>query len=119
VHQHDLGIDAGGWGADWPDGYGFLDEISNGNAIVPAGNTNISELNDPVVNNLFTKAAAAKTVAAETAIWPQIDMQIMKDAAILPEIYAKALLYMNPALTNVYVQDYYGMFNYAVLGVSS
>jgi len=120
VHQHDLGIDLGGWGADWPDGYGFLDEISNGNTIVPAGNTNIEELNDPVVNNLFTEAANPKlTPAQETAIWPQIDMQIMKDAAILPEVYAKALLYRNPAVTNAYVQAYYGMYNYAVLGVSS
>jgi len=119
VHQHDLGIDMGGWAADWPDGYGFLDEISNGNAIAPAGNTNIEELNDPVVNNLFAEATKTTTAAQETAIWPKIDMQIMKDAAILPEVYAKSLLYRNPAVTNVYVQDYYGMYNYAVLGVSS
>jgi ABC-type transport system substrate-binding protein len=120
VHQHDLGIDMGGWAADWPDGYGFLDEISNGNAIAPSGNTNIEELNDPVVNNLFSQAASATiTPAQETAIWPKIDMQIMKDAGILPEVYAKSLLYRNPAVTNVYVQDYYGMYNYAVLGVST
>jgi peptide/nickel transport system substrate-binding protein len=120
VHQHNLGIALGGWGADWPDGYGFLDEISNGNTIVPAGNTNIEELNDPVVNNLFTEAANPKlTPAQEAAVWPKIDMQIMKDAGILPEVYAKALLYRNPAVTNAYVQAYYGMYNYAVLGVSS
>jgi peptide/nickel transport system substrate-binding protein len=120
VHQHDLGIDMGGWAADWPDGYGFLDEISNGNAIAPSGNTNIEELNDPVVNNYFAQAASATiTPAAETAIWSKIDMQIMKDAGILPEVYAKSLLYRNPAVTNVYVQDYYGMYNYAVLGVST
>jgi peptide/nickel transport system substrate-binding protein len=120
VHQHNLGIDLGGWAADWPDGYGFLDEISNGNAIVPAGNTNIEELNDPVVNKLFTAATNPKlTPAQEAAVWPKIDEQIMKDAGILPEVYAKSLLYRNPAVTNVYVQDYYGMYNYAVLGVSS
>jgi peptide/nickel transport system substrate-binding protein len=120
VHQHDLGLDMGGWAADWPDGYGFLDEISNGNSIAPSGNTNIEELNDPVVNNLFSQAASATiTPAQETAIWSKIDMQIMKDAGILPEVYAKSLLYRNPAVTNVYVQDYYGMYNYAVLGVST
>jgi len=46
-------------------------------------------------------------------------MQIMKDAAILPGVYAKSLLYRSPSLTNVYVQPYYGMYNYAVLGVKS
>ena len=42
-----------------------------------------------------------------------------RDAAILPGIYQKTVLYRPPNLTNVYVQAYYGMYNYAVLGVSS
>lgn len=118
VHSHDIGIAAGGWAADWPDGYGFLDELSNGNSIVSTGNTNIEELNDPVVNGLFAKSNTL-TGASRTAIWSQIDEQIMKDAAILPGVYQKSLLYRNPAATNVYVQSYYGMYNYAVIGVSS
>jgi hypothetical protein len=32
-------------------------------------------------------------------------------------VYAKSLLYRSPNLTNVEVQSYYGMYNYAVLGV--
>ena len=118
VHSHDLGIDFGGWGADWPDGYGFLDEISNGNAIVTSGgNTNIEELNDPVANADFAKAANELNPAQRNAIWTQIDHQIMSDAGILPAVYQKVLLYRNPNLTNVYVDPYFGMYNYAVLGV--
>jgi peptide/nickel transport system substrate-binding protein len=118
VHQHDLGIDMGGWSPDWPDGYGFLDELTNGNTISPSGNTNIEELNDSVVNELFARAVnPALTTAQETAIWPQIDEQVMKDAVILPEVDGKVLLYRNRAVTNAYVQGYYGMYNYAVLGV--
>ena len=71
-------------GADWPDGYGFLDELVNGNTIVPAGNTNIGMLNDPVVNNLFAKAAGINNAAQRNAIWGQIDQQVMKDAVIVP-----------------------------------
>ena len=119
MHSHDIGLATGGWAADWPDGYGFLYYISDGVTISAAGNTNIEELNDPAVNNLFKQASSAPTTAAETGIWTQIDKQIMSDAGILPEVYAKSLLYRNPALTNVYVQSYYGMYNYAVLGVSS
>ena len=118
VHSHDLGIAMGGWGADWPNGFGFLDELANGNAIVSTGNVNIEELSDPVINNLFAKSATV-TGAARTAIWSQVDEQLMKDAGILPLIYAKALLYRPPNLTNVYVQAYYGMYDYAVLGVKS
>jgi peptide/nickel transport system substrate-binding protein len=118
VHSHGLGMAAGGWGADWPNGFGFLDELVAGNTIAPTGNTNISELNDPVINSLFTESSKL-TGTARTAVWSQIDEQAMKDAAILPMVYQKVLLYRPSNLTNVYVQAYYGMYNYAVLGVSS
>jgi peptide/nickel transport system substrate-binding protein len=118
VHAHQIGIAMGGWGADWPTGFGFLDSLSAGNTIVPTGNTNIEELNDPVVNNLFTKSSTVAG-AARTALWAQIDKQIMTDAGILPLVYNKSLLYRSSNLTNVYVQAYYGMYNYAVLGAKS
>ncbi len=115
VHQHDLGLDFAGWAADWPNGYGMLYAISDGNAITAAGNENLAELNDPVINNLFTQSNTMSQ-ADRTAVWSKIDHQIMADAAILPEVYAKSLIYRSPKLTNVYVQPYYGMYNYAVLG---
>lgn len=118
VHAHDIGLAGGGWGADWPNGYGFLDELLNGNAIAATGNTNISEINDPAINNLFTESSKLSG-AARTAVWSQIDELAMKQAVILPAVYQKVLLYRNPATTNVYVQAYYGMYNYAVMGVNS
>jgi peptide/nickel transport system substrate-binding protein len=118
MSSHDIGIAFGGWGADWPDGYGFLDELVNGNAIVPAGNTNIGMLNDPVVNNLFSKAAGITDATQRNAIWSQIDRQVMKDAVIVPIVYAKALIYRPPTLTNVYFDQAYQLNNYAVEGVT-
>lgn len=117
VHSHDIGLATGGWAADWPDGYGFLYYLTAGPAIQAAGNTNVEELNDPTANSLFTKASASKDPASETAIWAQIDKIAMQQASILPMVYAKSLLYRGPNLTNVYVDSYYGMYNYAVLGV--
>ena len=117
TEQHDLGIAAGAWLADWPDGYGFFDFLANGAAISPAGNTNIEQLNDPVVNNDLAKMASISNEAQRNAYTSRIDLQVMKDAVILPEVYAKVLLYRNPDLTNVYIQPYYGMYNYAVLGL--
>jgi peptide/nickel transport system substrate-binding protein len=118
MSSHNIGIAFGGWGADWPDGYGFLDELVNGNAIVPAGNTNVGQLNDPVVNNLFTKAAGLNNAAQRNAIWGQIDRQVMKDAVIVPIVYAKALIYRPPSLTNVYFSQAYQVNNFAVNGVT-
>jgi peptide/nickel transport system substrate-binding protein len=118
MSSHKIGIAMGGWGADWPNGYGFLDELTNGNSIAPTGNTNIGMLNDPTINNLFAKSSTL-TGDARTAIWSQVDKATMTDAAILPLVYAKALLYRPTTMTNVYWQAYYGMYNYAVLGAKS
>jgi peptide/nickel transport system substrate-binding protein len=116
VHSHDLGILSGGWGADWPDAWGWFDEIANGDAIAPSGNTNIEELNDPLVNAWLADMQTATSQTQKNAYANKIDMQVMKDAVILPETYNKALLYRSPDLTNVNVQTYYGMYNYGILG---
>ena len=98
---------------------GFFNFITAGDTISPAGNYNVAELNDPVVNNDLSKMAVTTSASVRNSYTAKIDMQVMKDAAILPEVYAKSLLYRSPNLTNVYVQAYYGMYNYAVLGLKS
>ena len=120
VHTHDLGIDFGGWSPEWPDGYGMLNELVNGTTIVPAGNTNVSEENNPQVNALFADAAKQGTSTAQRAAdYGQVDKLVMGDAVILPEVYGKSLLYRGSDLTNVYAYAPFGMYNYAVLGKSS
>ena len=118
MSSHNIGIAMGGWGADWPDGYGFLSQLVSGPSIVPAGNTNIGMLNDPKVNDLFTKAAGITDEAQRNAIWGQIDMEVMKQAVIVPIVYAKALIYRPATLTNVYFNEAYQLNNYAVQGVT-
>ena len=118
VHSHDLGISVGGWGPDWPDAWGWFDQLVAGNAIASAGNTNIGELNDPVVNNYLDKMQAPGVSQSEkNTIANQIDVQVMKDAVMLPAVYSKALLYRSPSLTNVTVQTADGMYDYGSLGM--
>ena len=117
MKKNSIGLADGGWGADWPDAYGWFDEIANGNAIASAGNTNIEMLNDPMVNKLLGQMEGpSATSTTRATLANQIDTQIMKDAVILPATYSKALLYRSPALTNIFVQPYYGMYNYSELG---
>jgi peptide/nickel transport system substrate-binding protein len=117
TEQRDLGIAMGGWAPDWPDGYGFFNFITAGYTISPSGNYNVAQLNDPVVNGLLEKMAATNNATTRNSYTARIDMQVMKDAAILPEVYAKSLLYRNSQLTNVFVQPYYAMYNYSTLGL--
>ena len=116
VHSHDLGLLSGGWGPDWPDAYGWGWALFDGKAIVPAGNANIAELNDPQVNKWFLDMQATSSASQRVSISQQIDQQVMKDAVFLPAVYAKALLYRGTGLTNVNVNNYYGMYDYGTLG---
>lgn len=114
VDSHRLGIVMGQWRATWPDGYAFLDELSAGSAIAyGGGNANIAQIDDPAINALLSRERAA----AGPGVWRQVSELIMAQAAILPIEDQKVLLYRSPHLTNVYADEVYGLYNYAVLGV--
>jgi peptide/nickel transport system substrate-binding protein len=117
VKQKSIGLSFMGWGADWPSGFGFLQQIVDGRAIKASGNSNLSQLNDPAINQLFDKSTTITDVAARNKIWTQIDQKVMADAAIIPIVYEKDLLYRNPEITNIYVHPAYGMYNYVNLGI--
>ncbi len=113
-----LGIMIYGWGADWPDGYGFLAQLVDSRVIRPGGgNTNLG-VKIPEVDALIDKALNTAEADPRNAIWAQIDKRVMEEAEVLPGLWAKALVYRPPTLTNVYINDGLGGFqDYAWLGV--
>ncbi len=112
-----LGIMVTGWGADWPDGFGFLQQIVDSRVIRAAGgNTNLG-IRIPEVDALVDKALATTEADARNPIWGQIDKTVMDNAAIVPGIWARALIYRPTTLTNVYINDGLGGFyDYAWMG---
>ena len=48
-----LGLINAGWGADFPTPYGMFQNIVNGNAILPQGNSNYASINIPAVNKVL------------------------------------------------------------------
>jgi peptide/nickel transport system substrate-binding protein len=117
VKQKGVGLMFMGWGADWPSGYGFLQQIFDGRSIKASGNSNLSQLNDPAINKLFDSSLTITDATQRSDIWTQVDQKVMDDAAIIPIIYEKALLYRNPEVTNVFVHSAYGMYDYATMGI--
>ena len=119
VHSHQLGLMLTAWGADWPTGYGFLDQIVDGSAIKPSGGNNLQELNDKNVNAALAAAIANTDAAARTKAWGEIDKMVVDTATVVPLIYRKNLLYRPESATNVTVtQAYLGMYDYLLLSSS-
>ncbi|WUL62403.1 ABC transporter substrate-binding protein [Streptomyces sp. NBC_00344] len=117
VHSHKLGMIMTAWGADWPTGFGFLDQIANGSAIKPSGGNNVQELNDPKVNKLLNQGIGNTDDAARAKTWGDVDKAIADEASAVPLIYRKNLLFRPTSATNVTVtQAYLGMYDYLLMG---
>lgn len=117
VHANKLGMIMSAWGADWPTGFGFLDQIINGSAIKPSGGNNVQELNDPKINKMLNEGIANTDTAAREKAWGDVDKAVAEGATAVPLIYRKNLLLRPKSATNVTVtQAYLGMYDYVLMG---
>ncbi|WP_043266218.1 ABC transporter substrate-binding protein [Streptomyces sp. CT34] len=106
------------WGADFPTGYGYLQQILNGKAISQSGNSNLSQLDDPEINNLLNSAIANTDKGAREKAYAEIDRKAMEQAAIVPLTYFKVLMYRSPKATNlVSTSAFSGEYDYLDIGV--
>ena len=67
---------------------------------------------------MLDKALTTTDQAAREKIWGDIDQAVMENASVLPGIWAKGLLYRPPNLTNMFINDGFGMFDYTTLGTT-
>ncbi|MGW2510416.1 ABC transporter substrate-binding protein [Streptomyces scopuliridis] len=119
VHENNAGLMMMAWGADWPTGYGFLDQIVNGSAIKPSGGTNLMELNDPKINKALTDGIGTLDTAARGEKWAEVDKLVLENASAVPLFYRKNLLYRPESATNVTVaESYLGMYDYVLMSSS-
>ncbi|WP_256104039.1 ABC transporter substrate-binding protein [Streptomyces sp. ODS05-4] len=117
--KENIGLIMMQWGADWPTGYGYLQQIVHGKAIGQSGNTNLSELNDPAVNKLLDDAIANTDEAARNAAYGDIDRKVMDQAVIVPLTYFKVLLYRGGHGTNMTsTAAFSGQYDYLNIGTT-
>lgn len=112
-----IGLAVNGWMADWPDGFGFLQQIVDSRVIRETGGSSNISVRDPEVDKLIDQAMKETDTNARNAIWTQIDKKVMEDAFILPGLWSKSLLVRSKNATNVFVNDAYGMYDYLGMGV--
>ncbi|MFF7405028.1 ABC transporter substrate-binding protein [Streptomyces sp. TR1341] len=119
TEKQNIGLMMMQWGADWPSGYGFLQQILNSKAISQSGNTALSQYTNKKVDNLLAQAIAEPDTAKRNALYAQIDKQAMDDAVLVPLTYFKVLLYRSPYATNVVsTAAFSGQYDYLNLGTT-
>jgi len=116
VKANNLGLALNGWGADWPDGFGFLSQIVDSRVIRETGGSSNTSVRIPEVDKLLDQAVNELDTAKRNAVWGQIDKKVMEEAVIFPGVYAKSLLMRGKNLTNVFVNESLGYYDYMALG---
>ncbi|MFE4666595.1 ABC transporter substrate-binding protein [Streptomyces sp. NPDC056716] len=117
--EQNVGLMMMQWGADWPSGYGFLQQILHGDAIGASGNTNLSQLDNADVNALLEESIATEDPTARTDMYAQIDQKTMEEAALVPLTYFKVLLFRPANFTNlVSSAAFSGQYDYLNIGTT-
>jgi peptide/nickel transport system substrate-binding protein len=119
AQKNGLGLMMNGWGADWPDGFGFLSQIVDSRTIRASGGATNLSVRDPAIDAMLDQALKTTDQTQRETIWNNIDQATLKDAYVLPNVWAHSLLYRPKQLTNVFVSDGYQMYDYTALGVKS
>jgi peptide/nickel transport system substrate-binding protein len=118
ARTNNLGLSFMSWAGDWPTGYAFLSKLVDSRAIRDAGNSNLSQLDDPEIDRLLDKGSENPDAAGRTEAWGNIDARVMDLAAVLPIVFERVLTYRSSELTNVFVHQRYGMYDVAMLGLN-
>ncbi|MGW6458698.1 ABC transporter substrate-binding protein [Streptomyces sp. NPDC055078] len=118
VKKRGVGLNMTGWGPDFPTGQGFSQPLVDGRFIVPNGNYNFSETNDPKINKLFDDALKETDAEKAAGIYQQINHVTTDLAAQMPFLYEKNFTWRSSRLTNAYsTAAYNGRYDYVSLGV--
>ena len=107
-----------GWGADWPDGYGFLAQIVDSRDDPGDRRQHQPRRQGPGGRRDARQGAGDDRHDGREKIWVDIDKKVMDDAYVLPGVWAKGLLYRPQNLTNVFVTDGFQMYDYLALGTT-
>ncbi|MGH3760045.1 ABC transporter substrate-binding protein [Actinophytocola sp.] len=115
--QNNLGLVVNGWGADWNDGFGFLSQIVDSRVIRETGGSSNISVRIPEVDQALDAALVELDEGKREQIYADIDKRVMEEAVILPGVIAKVLLYRGKGLTNVFINEQYGYYDYMAMGV--
>src|SRR3954468_23051804 len=78
-----------GWLKDFADAQTLLDPTFNGKNIIPANNSNWSQLNDPAINDAMEKAEIIAKPEERATAWANIDKMISDQAPAIPYVWDK------------------------------
>ena len=105
------------WGADWPSGGPFLQPLFDGRQILPVGNFNLSQVDDPKINAMFDQASKETDPAQAATIYGKIDKLVGEQGYVLPLYHPKSIVLFGSNVQDAYVDEWRGWYDIAMVSV--
>lgn len=90
-----------GWGKDFFDAQSMIDPVFNGKNIVPTGNTNMSQANDPTLNAQMDQAETLTNETARANAWGALDKAVTGQAFVVVWLWDNEVGYTSKNLHGV------------------
>jgi peptide/nickel transport system substrate-binding protein len=90
-----------GWGKDFFDAQSMIDPVFNGANIVPVGNVNFAQANNPVLNKEMDTAVQLTDPTARANAWGKIDAQIEGYAYVVPWLWDNEVAFSSKNVSGV------------------
>jgi peptide/nickel transport system substrate-binding protein len=114
--RNKVGLCVYGWASDWNTGYGYLSQLVDSRLINPEGGSPNFSVRIPEVDKLIDQLAVEQDEAKRADISTRIDKLIMENAYIYPGVYSKAVDLRGKDVTNVFINDAFGQYDYTAMG---
>jgi peptide/nickel transport system substrate-binding protein len=76
-----------GWGKDFFDSQSMIDPVFNGKNIVPTGNTNVAQANDPALNAQMNQAEQLTDPTQRADAWAALDKAVTGQVFVVPWLW--------------------------------
>jgi peptide/nickel transport system substrate-binding protein len=90
-----------GWGKDFFDSQSMIDPVFNGKNIVPTGNTNTAEANDPALNAQMNTAEKITDPAQRAEAWGKLDAAVTAQAYVIPWLWDNEVIFASKNIHGV------------------
>jgi peptide/nickel transport system substrate-binding protein len=90
-----------GWGKDFFDSQSMITPVFYGPNIVPSGNTNMAQANDPTLNKEMEQAAQLTSTAQRSSAWANLDKQITSQVFVVTWLWDNEVVFASSNVAGV------------------
>ncbi|MGH2754769.1 MAG: ABC transporter substrate-binding protein, partial [Actinomycetota bacterium] len=106
-----------GWCKDYNSAYTFLEPLFHSKNILPSGNQNYAELDDPQMDELIDTATATAPGEEQTAAWEEANRYATETAVWVPWSWDASTLIYSDRVVNAYYLSNHSGFDWVNVGI--